>query len=67
MDYLVAHEIQMDRWEPLGIVELDAWEAIGLAIARLEWKSLPGVFRLVEVETGDWFELELAADGVVVE
>jgi hypothetical protein len=67
MDYLVAHEIQMGHWEALGIIELDEWDRIGLAIARLEWRSLPGVFRLVEVDTGEWFELELAADGVVVE
>jgi hypothetical protein len=67
MDYLVAHEIQMGRWQPLGIVELDAWEEIGPAIARLDPLCLPGLFRLVELEGADWFELELAADGVVVE
>jgi hypothetical protein len=67
MDYLIAHEIQMGRWEPLGVISLDEWERIGLAIARLEWRALPGVFRLVEVESGEWFELELAADGIVVE
>jgi hypothetical protein len=67
VDYLVAHEIQMGRWEPLGIVELDGWDRIGIAIARLEPKALPGVFRLIELEGDGWLELELAADGVVVE
>jgi hypothetical protein len=67
VDYLVAHEIQMGGWEPLGIVELDDWDRIGIAIARLDWKALPGVFRLIELEGDGWVELELAADGVVVE
>lgn len=67
MEYLVAHEIEMGRWEPLGVIELDEWERIGIAIARLDWKALPGVFRLVGLAGGDWFDLELAADGVVVE
>jgi hypothetical protein len=35
--------------------------------ARLEWRTVPGVFRLIELEGPDWFELELAADGLVVE
>jgi hypothetical protein len=65
--YLVAHEVQMDRWEALGVIELEEWEQVGIAIARLEWKALPGVFRLIELDGPDWFELELAADGVVVE
>lgn len=67
MDYLVAHEVQMGRWEPLGVVRLEEWEGIGIAIARLESNALPGVFRLIELDGPDWFELELAADGVVVE
>ncbi len=67
MNYLVAHEVQMGRWEPLGVIELEEWERIGAAIARLDWRSLPGVFRLVSLEGPDSFELELAADGVVVE
>jgi hypothetical protein len=67
VDYLVAHEVQMARWEPLGVIELDDLDRVGVAIARLEWKALPGVFRLIELEGPDWFELELAADGVVVE
>jgi hypothetical protein len=65
--YLVAHEVQMDRWEALGVIELEEWERVGLAIARLDWNALPGVFRLIELDGPDWFELELAADGVVVE
>ena len=67
MNYLVAHEVEMDRWEPLGVIELEEWERVGSAIARLNWHSLPGVFRLVELDGPDAFELELAADGVVVE
>lgn len=67
MDYLVAHEVEMGRWEPLGVISLAEWEGVGIAIARLEWEALPGVFRLVEVDGGEWFELELAADGVVLE
>ncbi|MBS1678816.1 MAG: hypothetical protein JST08_15675 [Actinobacteria bacterium] len=67
MNYLVAYEVEMGRWEPLGLIELEGWEQVGAAIARLEWEALPGVFRLVEAESGEWFELELAADGVVVE
>jgi hypothetical protein len=67
MDYLVVHEVQMARWEPLGVIELHEWEQIGTAIARLDPAALPGVFRLVELDGTDWFELELAADGVVVE
>jgi hypothetical protein len=65
--YLVAHEVQMGRWEPLGVIELEEWERVGIAIARLSRQSLPGVFRLIELDGPDWFELELAADGVVVE
>jgi hypothetical protein len=67
VDYLVAHEVQMGRWEPLGLIELEEWDRVGIAIARLEWRALPGVFRLIELDGPDWFELELAADGVVVE
>jgi hypothetical protein len=67
MDFLVAHEIQMDRWEPLGVIELGEFDRIGTAIARLDWKALPGVFQLIELDGEGWFELELAADGVVVD
>ncbi|MBS1886644.1 MAG: hypothetical protein JSU06_05580 [Actinobacteria bacterium] len=67
MDYLVVHEVEMGRWEPLGVIELDEWERIGSAIARLDREALPGIFRLVELGGVDWFDLELAADGVVVE
>jgi hypothetical protein len=66
VDYLVAHEVQMDCWEPLGVIELAEWEQVGAAIARLEWRALPGVFRLIELGGPDWLELELAADGVVI-
>jgi hypothetical protein len=65
--YLVAHEVEIGSWEPLGVVELLDPEFIGLAIARLSWDAVPGVFRLIELDGPDWFELELAADGVVVE
>jgi hypothetical protein len=67
VSFLVAHEVEMDRWEPLGVIELDRWEFVGVAIARLSWQALPGVFRLVELDGPDSFEIELAADGVVVE
>ncbi len=67
VSYFVAHEVEMDRWEPLGVIELEEWEFVGIAIARLSWLALPGVFRLVELEGPGWFEIELAADGVVVE
>jgi hypothetical protein len=67
VNFLVAHEVEVARWEPLGVVEVDEWGSIGIAIARLDWHALPGIFRLVELEGPDWFELELAADGVVVE
>ncbi|HVV89291.1 MAG TPA: hypothetical protein VHB53_02240 [Solirubrobacterales bacterium] len=66
MDYLVAHEVEIGRWEPLGVIELFEWEQIGSAIAQLEPGALPGVFRLVELDGVDWFDLELAADGVVL-
>ena len=49
------------------MIEFQEWESIGLAIARLCWDALPGVFRLVELDGPEWFEIELAADGVVVE
>ena len=67
MRYLVAHEVEIGIWEPLGVIEFQEWESIGLAIARLSWDALPGVFRLVELDGPEWFEIELAADGVVVE
>jgi hypothetical protein len=67
MHFLVAHEIQMDRWEPLGVIELNEFDRVGVAIARLEWRALPGVFQLIELDGVGWFELELSADGVVVE
>ncbi len=67
MRYFVAHEVEIGRWQPLGVVELHDWEVIGVAIARLSWEALPGVFRLVELDGPDWFEIELAADGIVVE
>jgi hypothetical protein len=67
VDYLVAHEVQIGRWQPLGVIRLEEWEAIGPAIAHLEPSALPGVFRLIDLDGPDWFELELAADGVVVE
>ena len=67
MTYLVAHEVEIGRWQPLGLIEIDDWGQIGISIARLSWETLPGVFRLVELEGPDWFEVELAADGVVVE
>ena len=65
--FLVAYEVEVARWEPLGVIEVDSLEEVGIAIARLEWHALPGVFRLIELEGPDWIELELAADGVVVE
>jgi hypothetical protein len=65
--FLVAYEVEVARWEPLGVIEVDSLEEIGIAIARLEWHALPGVFRLIELDGPDWVELELAADGVVVE
>jgi hypothetical protein len=65
--YFVAHEVEIGAWEPLGVIEFQEWESIGLAIARLSWDALPGVFRLIELDGPEWFEIELAADGVVVE
>lgn len=67
MPFLVVYEVEVARWEPLGVIVVDSWEEVGIAIARLEWHALPGVFRLIELEGPDWVELELAADGVVVE
>ena len=67
MRYFVAHEVEIGNWQPLGVIEFHEWESIGLAIARLSWDALPGVFRLIELEGPEWFEIELAADGVVVE
>jgi hypothetical protein len=67
VNFLVAHEVEVANWEPLGVIEIDDWLSIGIAIARLDWHALPGVFRLVDLDSPDWFELELAADGVVVE
>ena len=67
VNFLVAHEIEVGNWEPLGVIEVDALEQVGIAIARICWQALPGIFRLIELEGPDWFELELAADGVVVE
>ena len=67
MRYFVAHEVEIGNWQPLGVIEFHEWESIGLAIARLSWEALPGVFRLIELDGPDWHLLELAADGVVVE
>ncbi len=67
MNFLVAHEVGAGRWEPLGVIEVEEWERVGIAIARLSWRALPGVFRLVDLGGTMSFELELAADGVVVE
>ncbi|HEY2053177.1 MAG TPA: hypothetical protein VGH14_04495 [Solirubrobacterales bacterium] len=67
MDYLVAHEVEMGRWEALGVIRLEDRDRVGGALARLDWKALPGVFRLIELGSGEWLELEVAADGVVVE
>lgn len=67
VNLLVAHEVEVGRWEPLGVIEVDSWEQVAIAIATLCWQALPGIFRLVELEGPDSFELELAADGVVVE
>jgi hypothetical protein len=36
VDYLVAHEVQMSAWEPLGVIQLEEWDQVGIAIARLE-------------------------------
>jgi hypothetical protein len=57
----------MDRWQPLGLIEVDSWLAVGEAIADLSGEALPGVFRLTSTAGSGTFELELAADGVVVE
>jgi hypothetical protein len=65
--YLVAHEIEIDRWQPLGVIETVDRDLLGISIARLSWEALPGVFRLVELDGPDWFEVEVAADGIVVE
>jgi hypothetical protein len=67
VNYLVALEVDIGTWEPLGVIEVAAWSEVGVSIARLSWRVLPGVFRLVELEGLDWYEVELAADGVVVE
>jgi hypothetical protein len=67
VNHLVVHEVEVGRWEPLGVVMIGDWDLVGLAIAQLDWRALPGVFRLVELEGSDWVELELAADGIVVE
>jgi len=65
--YFVAHEVEIGTWEPLGVIDFHEWELIGLAIARLSWDAVPGVFRLIELDGPEWYEIELAADGVVVE
>jgi hypothetical protein len=65
--YFIAHEVEIGTWQPLGVIELYDLEMLGDAIAALAWEALPGVFRLIELEGPDWFEIELAADGVVVE
>jgi len=67
VSYLVAHEVEIGTWEPLGVIRVDDWELLGTTIARLSWEALPGVFRLVELQGPDWLEVELAADGIVVE
>ncbi len=67
MRYFVAHEVEIGNWEPLGVIEFHEWELIGLAIARLSCDAVPGVFRLIELDGNEWYEIELAADGVVVE
>ncbi|MBS1884013.1 MAG: hypothetical protein JSS97_13785 [Actinobacteria bacterium] len=67
MKFLVAHEVEVGRWEPLGVIEVETPEQVGIAIAGICWQALPGIFRLVELEGPGWVELELAADGVVVE
>ncbi|HTR75305.1 MAG TPA: hypothetical protein VMH33_08625 [Solirubrobacterales bacterium] len=67
VNYLVAQEVAVGGWEALGVIEVESCDWIGAAIARLDWRALPGVFRLVELDGPEWFELELAADGVVVE
>ena len=66
MRYFVAHEVEIGNWQPLGVIEFHEWESIGLAIARLCWDALPGVFRLIELDGPGSLELELAADGVVI-
>lgn len=65
--YLVAYEVEIDSWEPLGVIDVEDWSLVGVSIARLCWDAVPGVFRLIELQGPDWFELELAADGIVVE
>jgi hypothetical protein len=65
--FLVVYEVEVARWEPLGVIEVGSWDEVGIAIARLEWHALPGVFRLIELDGPDWIEIELAADGLVVE
>lgn len=67
MIFLVAHEVEIGRWEPLGLIEVDGRDRVAGAIALLGRQTLPAVFRLVELDGPDWFELELACDGVVVE
>jgi hypothetical protein len=67
VSYLVAYEVEIGTWEPLGVIEVADWEMLGISIARLSWEVLPGVFRLIELEGPDWFEVELAADGILFE
>ena len=64
---LVTHEVEVGHWEALGLIDLEPGERVGAAIARLDHRVLPGVFRLIELEGPGWAELELASDGVVVE
>ena len=69
MSFIVEHEIEVGRWVPVGVVDAEGDRAVAPATARLAWDLLPGRFRCLELELpwNEWLEVELAADGVVVE
>jgi hypothetical protein len=69
MDFFVEHEIEVGRWVPIGLIAADGHYAVALATAQIGWDLLPGRFRCLELDLiwDDRIEVELAADGMVVE
>jgi hypothetical protein len=66
--FLVEHEVEADRWLPVGLVEAESTAALAEASAGLALPLAPGRFRCLPVDrVGTCRYLEFDPDGVLLD